>query len=417
MTNQPPVVVPALSEFEQALANVRQVAIETPVLHSHYLSKLVGQEVWLKCENLQRTGAYKVRGAFNRMSKLTKEEKKKGVIAASAGNHAQGVALAAKKLGIKATVYMPFGASLPKVAATRNYGAKVVLFGATFAEALKAAQEQAKQTGEIFIPPFDHIDVVLGQGTVGVEIMEQHPDVSTIVVAIGGGGLAAGVAVAAKLTAQAMGKKVRVIGVQAENVAPYSVSIKSGKLTEVVATPTIADGIAVAKPGRVPFELIKQHIDKVVTVSEDEIAQAILVLMERSKQVVEPAGAVAVAALISGKAKAKGKTVAILSGGNMDPLLLQRVIRHGLSASDRYTNFSVMLPDRPGQLALTAEVIAGAHANVVEVLHTRHGNGLQISEVELNLSVETSGHEHRMEVVKALEKAGLRPRLEKRRED
>ena len=417
MTNQPPVVVPALSEFEQALANVRQVAIETPVLHSHYLSKLVGQEVWLKCENLQRTGAYKVRGAFNRMSKLTKEEKKKGVIAASAGNHAQGVALAAKKLGIKATVYMPFGASLPKVAATRNYGAKVVLFGATFAEALKAAQEQAKQTGEIFIPPFDHIDVVLGQGTVGVEIMEQHPDVSTIVVAIGGGGLAAGVSVAAKLTAQAMGKKVRVIGVQAENVAPYSVSIKSGKLTEVVATPTIADGIAVAKPGRVPFELIKQHIDKVVTVSEDEIAQAILVLLERSKQVVEPAGAVAVAALISGKAKAKGKTVAILSGGNMDPLLLQRVIRHGLSASDRYTNFSVMLPDRPGQLALTAEVIAGAHANVVEVLHTRHGNGLQISEVELNLSVETSGHEHRMEVVKALEKAGLRPRLEKRRED
>jgi threonine dehydratase len=417
MTNQPPVVVPALSEFEQALANVRQVAIETPVLHSHYLSKLVGQEVWLKCENLQRTGAYKVRGAFNRMSKLTKEEKKMGVIAASAGNHAQGVALAAKKLGIKATVYMPFGASLPKVAATRNYGAKVVLFGATFAEALKAAQEQAKQTGEIFIPPFDHIDVVLGQGTVGVEIMEQHPDVSTIVVAIGGGGLAAGVAVAAKLTAQAMGKKVRVIGVQAENVAPYPVSIKSGKLTEVVGTPTIADGIAVAKPGRVPFELIKQHIDKVVTVSEDEIAQAILVLLERSKQVVEPAGAVAVAALISGKAKAKGKTVAILSGGNMDPLLLQRVIRHGLSASDRYTNFSVMLPDRPGQLALTAEVIAGAHANVVEVLHTRHGNGLQISEVELNLSVETSGHEHRMEVVKALEKAGLRPRLEKRRED
>ena len=417
MTNQPPVLVPALTEFETALANVRQVAIETPVLHSHYLSEVVGQEVWLKCENLQRTGAYKVRGAFNRMSKLTKEEKKMGVIAASAGNHAQGVALAAKKLGIKATVYMPIGASLPKVAATRNYGAKVVLFGATFAEALKAAQEQAKETGAIFIPPFDHIDVVLGQGTVGVEIMDQVPDVSTIVVAIGGGGLAAGVAVAAKLTAQARGKKIRVIGVQAENVAPYPLSIKAGKPTEVLATATIADGIAVAKPGRVPFELIRKHIDKVVTVSEDEIAKAILVLLERSKQVVEPAGAVAVAALMSGKAKAKGKTVAILSGGNMDPLLLQRVIRHGLSASDRYTNFSVMLPDRPGQLALTAEVIAGAHANVVEVLHTRHGNGLQISEVELNLSVETSGHEHRMEVVRALEKAGLRPRLEKRRED
>ena len=417
MTNEQPVVVPAISELAAALANVRQVATETPVLHSHYLSKMVGQEVWLKCENLQRTGAYKVRGAFNRMSKLTKEEKKKGVIAASAGNHAQGVALAAKKLGIKATVYMPIGASLPKVAATRNYGARVVLVGATFAEALKAAQEEAKVSGAIFIPPFDHIDVVLGQGTVGVEIMDQHPDVSTIVVAIGGGGLAAGVAVAAKLTAEARGKKIRVIGVQAENVAPYVVSMKTGKLTEVIATPTIADGIAVAKPGRVPFELIKKHMDKVVTVSENDIAKAILVLLERAKQVVEPAGAVAVAALLSGKAKAKGKTIAILSGGNMDPLLLQRVIRHGLSASDRYTNFSVMLPDRPGQLALTAEVIAGAHANVVEVLHTRHGNGLQISEVELNLSVETSGHEHRLEVVKALEKAGLRPRLEKARED
>ena len=417
MTNQPAVVVPTLSEFESALANVRKVAIETPVLHSHYLSELLGSDVWLKCENLQRTGAYKVRGAFNRMSKLTPEERKKGVIAASAGNHAQGVALAAKKLGIKATIYMPFGASLPKVQATKNYGAKVVLVGATFGEALKAAQEEAKTSGAIFIPPFDHIDVVLGQGTVGLELLEQHPDVATIVVAIGGGGLAAGVAVAAKLRAAAMGRKIRVIGVQSENVSAYKPSLKAGKPTEIVPTPTIADGIAVSKPGRVPFELIKKHIDKVVTVSENEIAKAILVLLERSKQVVEPAGAVAVAALMSGKAKAKGKTVAILSGGNMDPLLLQRVIRHGLSASDRYTNFSVMLPDRPGQLALTAEVIAGAHANVVEVLHTRHGNGLQISEVELNLSVETSGHEHRLEVVKALEKAGLKPRLEKSRDD
>lgn len=417
MKNQPAVVVPTLSEFESALANVRKVAIETPVLHSHYLSKLVGSDVWLKCENLQRTGAYKVRGAYNRMSKLTPEEKKKGVIAASAGNHAQGVALAAKKLGIKATIYMPFGASLPKVQATKNYGAKVVLLGATFGEALKAAQEEAKTSGAIFIPPFDHIDVVMGQGTVGLELLEQHPDVSTIVVAIGGGGLAAGVAVAAKLHAAANGRKIRVIGVQSENVSAYKPSLKAGKPTEIVPTPTIADGIAVAKPGRVPFELIKKHIDKVVTVSENEIAKAILVLLERSKQVVEPAGAVAVAALMAGKAKAKGKTIAILSGGNMDPLLLQRVIRHGLSASDRYTNFSVMLPDRPGQLALTAEVIAGAHANVVEVLHTRHGNGLQISEVELNLSVETSGHEHRLEVVKALEKAGLKPRLEKSRDD
>jgi len=417
MTTQPPVVVPSLSDFETALANVRQVAIETPTLHSNFLSDLVGQQVYLKCENLQRTGAYKVRGAFNRMSQLTASEKKQGVIAASAGNHSQGVALAAKKLGIKATVYMPIGASLPKVEATRNYGARVVQHGATFAECLKAAQEEAKNTGAIFIPPFDHIDVVLGQGTVGLEILQQHPDVSTIVVAIGGGGLAAGVAVAAKLAAAAEGRKIKVIGVQSEHAAAYPASLRAGKVTEIQTTPTIADGIAVSKPWRVPFELIKTYVDKVVTVSENDIAKAILVLLERAKQVVEPAGAVAVAALMSGKAKAKGKTVAILSGGNMDPLLLQRVIRHGLSTSDRYTNFSVLLPDRPGQLALTAEVIAGAHANVIEVLHTRHGNGLQISEVELNLSVETSGHSHRMEVVKALEKAGLRPKLQPQRED
>jgi threonine dehydratase len=417
MTGSTPVVVPGLADFESALANVRQVAIETPTLHSNFLSELVGQEVFLKCENLQRTGAYKVRGAFNRMSKLTAAERKQGVIAASAGNHSQGVALAAKKLGIKATVHMPIGASLPKVEATRNYGAKVVQSGATFADCLRASQEEAKESGAIFIPPFDHMDVVVGQGTVGLEIMQQHPDTSTIVVAIGGGGLAAGVAVSAKLAAAAMGRKIRVIGVQSEHSAAYPVSLRAGKVTEIKTTPTIADGIAVSKPGRIPFELIKKYIDKVVTVSENDIAKAILVLLERSKQVVEPAGAVAVAALMSGKAKAKGKTVAILSGGNMDPLLLQRVIRHGLSTADRYTNFSVMLPDRPGQLALTAEVIAGAHANVIEVLHTRHGNGLQISEVELNLSIETSGHKHRMEVVDALEKAGLRPKLQPARED
>jgi threonine dehydratase len=417
MTGSTPVVVPQLADFESALVNVRQVAIETPTLHSNFLSELVGQEVFLKCENLQRTGAYKVRGAFNRMSKLTAAERKQGVIAASAGNHSQGVALAAKKLGIKATVHMPIGASLPKVEATRNYGAKVVQSGATFADCLRASQEEAKESGAIFIPPFDHMDVVVGQGTVGLEIMQQHPDTSTIVVAIGGGGLAAGVAVSAKLAAAAMGRKIRVIGVQSEHSAAYPVSLRAGKVTEIKTTPTIADGIAVSKPGRIPFELIKKYIDKVVTVSENDIAKAILVLLERSKQVVEPAGAVAVAALMSGKAKAKGKTVAILSGGNMDPLLLQRVIRHGLSTADRYTNFSVMLPDRPGQLALTAEVIAGAHANVIEVLHTRHGNGLQISEVELNLSIETSGHKHRMEVVDALEKAGLRPKLQPARED
>ena len=417
MPNATPVVTPTLKDFEAAEANVLAIAKQTPLLDSFYLSDLVGGEVFLKAENLQRTGAYKLRGAYNRMSKLNAAERKRGVVAASAGNHAQGVALAASKLGIKATIFMPIGASLPKVQATKGYGAEVVLTGATFAECLKTAQEFSQKKNAVFIPPFDHIDVVIGQGTVGLEIMNELPDVDNIVVAIGGGGLAAGVAVAAKLSAKANGRKVKVYGVQSEHAAPYVPSMKSGKLTEVVTTPTIADGIAVSKPGRIPFELIKKHVDKVVTVSENEIAKAILVLLERAKQVVEPAGAVGVAALIAGKLKLKGKTVVILSGGNMDPLLLQRVVRHGLAAAERYTTISVMLPDRPGQLALTADVIAKANANVVEVLHTRHGLGLKISEVELNLSVETSGHEHTLEVLKALKNAGLKPRIIEARED
>ena len=403
---------PTLADFELALANVRQVAIETPVLHSNYLSELVGKPVELKCENLQRTGAYKLRGAFNRMSKLTPAERKKGVVAASAGNHAQGVALAAKKLGIKATIFMPVGASLPKYQATKNYGAEVVLSGAVFQETLKAAQEYCEKKGAVFIPPFDHLDVITGQGTVGIEIMDQVPDAQTIIVAIGGGGLAAGVAVAAKLKAAEQGRKIQVIGVQAENASPYVSSMRAGKIIEQQTKPTIADGIAVAKPGKIPFELIHKYLDKVVTVSDNDIARAIVVLLERAKQVVEPAGAVAVAALMTGKIKPKGKTVAVLSGGNIDPLLMQKVIGHGLEASERYTNITVMLSDRPGQLVKTAEAIASAQGNVVEVLHTRHGLGLDISEVELRLSVETTGHEHRERVLKALKDAGLKARIE-----
>jgi threonine dehydratase len=417
MPSETPVVSPTLEDFELAALNVAAVAKKTPLLASSYLTEITGGQVFLKAENMQRTGAYKVRGAYNRMSKLTAQERKRGVVAASAGNHAQGVALAARELGIKAKIFMPVGASLPKVSATKGYGAEVVLTGDTFADCLKAAKEYAEKKHAVFIPPFDHIDVVIGQGTVGLEIMQELPEVDNIVVAIGGGGLAAGVAVAAKLKAKANGRKVKIYGVQSEHAAPYVTSLKKGKLTEVAITPTIADGIAVSKPGRIPFELIKQNIDKVVTVSENEIAKAILVLLERAKQVVEPAGAVGVAAILAGKLKLKGTTVVILSGGNMDPLLLQRVVRHGLAAAERYTTISVMLPDRPGQLALTAEVIAKANANVVEVLHTRHGLGLKISEVELNLSVETSGHEHTLEVIKALKEAGLKPRIMEARED
>ena len=405
------VVKPTLVDFEQAQKRITGIAIETPMLKSNWLSDAAGSNIWFKCENLQRTGAYKIRGAYNLMSQLTPEEMARGVVAASAGNHAQGVAMAARELGIKATIFMPVGASLPKYQATVGYGANVVLTGAIFDETLKAAKEFTEESGAVFIPPFDHIDIVRGQGTVALEIFEQFPEVDNIVVCLGGGGLTAGVAAAAKLKAAVLGRKVKVFAVQAELAAAWPPSLKAGKPLEVKVNPTIADGIAVAKPGQIPFEIIAEYVDEVVTVTEDEMARAMLGVMENHNLVVEAGGAVGVAAILAGKLKLKGNTAVILSGGNIDPLLLQRVIRHGLVASDRYTNIAVMLPDRPGQLVRTAEAVAAAHANVVEVLHTRHGNGLEISEVELDLSVETRGKEHRDQVLESLRKAGLKPRL------
>lgn len=402
---------PTLQEFEEAAKRVKSVVTKTPLIESHWLTEVTGNPVFYKCENLQRTGAYKVRGAYNLLSQLTKEEQKRGVVAASAGNHAQGVALAAQLLGIKATIFMPVGASLPKYQATIGYGANVVLTGAIFDETNTAAKEFAQKTGAVYVPPFDHSDIVRGQGTVALEIFDQLPDVDNILVCLGGGGLTAGVALAAKLKAQELGRKVKVYAVQAELAAAYPASLRAGKPVEIKTQPTIADGIAVAKPGKVPFDIIAKYVDKVVTVSEDEIAKGMLGVLERSKLVVEAGGAVGVAAVLAKKLKLKGKTAIVLSGGNIDPLLLQRVIRHGLAASDRYTNIAVMLPDRPGQLVRTAQAVADAHANVVEVLHTRHGNGLQISEVELDLSVETRGKEHRDEVIESLKQAGLNPKL------
>ncbi len=402
---------PTLQAFEEAAKRVKSVVTKTPLIESHWLTEVTGNPVFYKCENLQRTGAYKVRGAYNLLSQLTKEEQKRGVVAASAGNHAQGVALAAQLLGIKATIFMPVGASLPKYQATIGYGANVVLTGAIFDETNTAAKEFAQKTGAVYVPPFDHIDIVRGQGTVALEIFDQLPDVDNILVCLGGGGLTAGVALAAKLKAQELGRKVKVYAVQAELAAAYPASLRAGKPVEIKTQPTIADGIAVAKPGKVPFDIIAKYVDKVVTVSEDEIAKGMLGVLERSKLVVEAGGAVGVAAVLAKKLKLKGKTAIVLSGGNIDPLLLQRVIRHGLAASDRYTNIAVMLPDRPGQLVRTAQAVADAHANVVEVLHTRHGNGLQISEVELDLSVETRGKEHRDEVIESLKQAGLNPKL------
>jgi threonine dehydratase len=402
---------PSLAEFEQAREVVARVARRTPMESSRFLADRLGVPVYLKCENLQRTGSYKLRGAYHRISALSAEERARGVVAASAGNHAQGVAFAARELGIHATIFMPVGVALPKLDATRSYGADVVLKGDSIGETMEAAAAFAADTGAVIIPPFDHPDVIAGQGTLGLEILEQAPDATTIVVPIGGGGLAAGIASAAKQQAAREGRPLRIIGVQAENAAPYIASLAAGEPRQVPVVPTIADGIAVYRPGELNFAIIRDAIDEVVTVSEDDIARALLVLLERAKLVVEPAGAVAVAAIMTGAVRSDGPVVAVLSGGNIDPLLMQRVVAHGLAASDRYLTLSIGLPDRPGQLARVAELLAEANANVIEVLHTRHGSGLQISEVELQLSVETRGPEHRASVVEVLRHAGYDPKV------
>jgi threonine dehydratase len=403
---------PTLVEFTEARERVSGVVSITPMESSRYLSEILGSPVFLKCENLQRTGSYKIRGAFNRLSRLTDEEKARGVVAASAGNHAQGVALAARILGIKATIFMPVGVPLPKLQATRDYGADVVLRGHTVDEPLRAAAEFARTTGAVFIHPFDHPDVVAGQGTAGLEILDQRPDVDTVIVPIGGGGLISGVASAIRQKAALEGRTVKIIGVQAANASAYPISLKKGEPTNITILPTIADGIAVSRPGDLNFEIVRDTVDEVVTVSDDDTAQALLVLLERAKLVVEPAGAVGVAAILSGQVTATGTTVVILSGGNIDPLMMERVISHGLATSERYLKLRIPLPDRPGQLARTAAIVAEANANVVEVLHTRHGSGMQISQVELELHIETRGPDHAEQVLARLRDEGYEPRID-----
>ena len=403
---------PSLGDFERAREVVSAVAQITPMEVSRYLEQLVGFPVFMKCENLQRTGSYKIRGAYNRMSKLSEDERARGVVAASAGNHAQGVAFAARELGIKATIFTPTGVALPKLQATRAYGADVMLTDDTMIGPLRSASAFSKSTGAVRIPPFDHPDVVAGQGTVGLEILDQVPDVETVVVPIGGGGLMSGVASVMKQRAAAEGRQIKVIGVQAKSAAPYPLSMEAGKIVEVAVQPTIADGIAVSKPGELNFDIIRHTVDEVVTVDDDETARAILVLLERAKLVVEPAGAVAVAAMMSGLVTPTGPTVVVLSGGNIDPMILERVISRGLASSGRYLKMRIPLPDRPGQLARTSEIVADENANVVEVLHTRHGTGLQISQVELELHIETRGQDHAEQVLAALRREGYEPRID-----
>ncbi|MDX2646043.1 threonine ammonia-lyase [Streptomyces sp. PA03-1a] len=378
------------------------VARVTPMEGSRYLSRLVAAPVHLKCENLQRTGSFKVRGAYVRIAGLRPEERAAGVVAASAGNHAQGVALAASLLGVRSTVFMPSGAPLPKVAATRDYGAEVRLHGLVVDETLRAAQEYAQETGAVFIHPFDHADIVAGQGTVGLEILDQCPEVRTIVVGMGGGGLAAGVAVAVK----AVRPEVRVVGVQAAGAAAYPPSLAAGRPVALDAVATMADGIKVGCPGEVPFAIVRDLVDEVCTVTEDELSSALLLCLERAKLVVEPAGASPVAALLSRPEAFDGPVVAVLSGGNVDPLLMERTLRHGMAAAGRYMSFRLRLTDRPGALAALLEILSASDANVLDIAHVRTDPRLGLTEAEVELQLETRGPEHRAAVAAALRTAG-----------
>jgi len=373
------------------------------MLESSALGALVAGPVFLKCENLQRAGSFKVRGAYLRIARLTSAERARGVVAASAGNHAQGVALAAASLAAHATVVMPAAAPLPKVAATRSYGAEVVLHGTAVEDALAKARALAEETGAIFIHPFDHPDVVAGQGTVGLEIAEQCPQARTIVVPVGGGGLASGIAVAASSVLP----QARIIGVQAEAVASAPASIAAGHPVSVKPAATMADGIAVATPGAIPTALLARLGARVLTVTEENLSRAMLLCLERAKQLAEPAGAAGVAALLEHPASLfEPPVVVVLSGGNIDPLLLSKVLRHGLSATGRYLAFRCRLPDRPGALATLLAELAGLGANVLDVMHERVTADLRIDEAEVNLHLETRGPDHCDSVISQLRKSG-----------
>ena len=408
MTDSPQLPV-TLDDIQAAAKLLDGVIAHTPIEQSRALGRLTGSEVYLKCENLQRAGSFKVRGAYVRMAKLSEEQKARGVVAASAGNHAQGVAVAAARLGIKARIFMPLGVALPKLAATQGHGAEVVLHGHNVDEALAEAQRYADETGAVFVHPFDNVDIVAGQGTLGLELLDQIPNLDTVLMGVGGGGLLAGVAVAIKERARELGREVKIIGVQAENAAAYPPSLAADALVPLSKVSTIADGIAVGRPGQLPFSIIKELVDDVVTVSEDSLARALIFLLERAKLVVEPAGAVGVAALLDGKIQNPGTTAVILSGGNIDPMLMLKVIQRGLAAAGRYLVVRMLLDDRPGSLATISRIIAESDANVTGVDHTRVGGSISMGDVAITINMETKGHEHCEQVLQNLRAEGFHP--------
>jgi threonine dehydratase len=366
-------IAPTLADIEQARTRVNGIARETPVYGSETFSRRAGRDVWLKAENLQRTGAFKVRGAVNRIATLSDKERAPGVVAASAGNHGQAVAWAAREVGIPARIYVPQDAPMAKVEACRTYESELIMGGASFEEALAAAKADVEETGATFVHPFEDPLVIAGQGTIGLELAEQVPDAGTVVIPVGGGGLAAGVALALR----AVRPQVRIVGVQA-GLGGF----------------TIADGIFVKHPGELTMTILEDVLDDLVDVDDELISEAIVLLLERAKLVVEGAGAVGVAALLGGKVGGSGPLAIILSGGNIDPTLLISIMRHGLTLGGRYLVIRTRIPDRPGELVKLLSLIAEARGNVVSVEHHREGMDVPVAETEVELTLITRDQEH-----------------------
>jgi len=384
------------------------VARRTPLDYSTTFSEMTGNSVYLKLENMQKTGSFKIRGAYNKVMSLSKADRDLGVIAASAGNHAQGVAYAAARAGIRCTVVMPAGAPISKVMATQGYGAEVILTGGGYDEAYQSARELQKKTGATFVHGFNDPDVIAGQATIALELLEDLPDVEVVLVPVGGGGLLAGIAFALKKIKPA----VRVIGVQAEGAPAMYRSYKEGRLRKVKVTGTFADGIAVQKPGDITFTIIKHYVDEFVTVDDEEIAGAILMLLERSKIVVEGAGAVGLAALIHNKTAFNNvRTAVVLSGGNIDVNILSIIIERGLAKTGRYVRLRTIVTDRPGSLLKLLTAVAGARANVISVTHDRIKQDIPLKQAEVELALETRNQEHIDQVITSLKKAGFMPEI------
>ena len=397
-----------LKSFEEAAEKVKEATLPTNLVYSEYFSSQTGNRVYLKPENMQYTGAYKVRGAYYKISTMSEEARQKGLITASAGNHAQGVAFAAKKYGVKATVVMPTTTPLIKVNRTKGYGAEVILYGNVYDEACEYAMKLAKEKGLTFVHPFDDLDVATGQGSIAMEIIKELPTVDYILVPIGGGGLATGVSTLAKL----LNPNIKVIGVEPSGANCLQESLKAGKVVTLPTVSTIADGTAVKTPGSKLFPYLQKNLDDIITVPDEDLIVAFLDMVENHKMIVENSGLLTVAALKQLDVKDK-KIVSILSGGNMDVITMSSVVQKGLLQRSRIFTVSVLLPDKPGELVRVASIIAEANGNVIKLEHNQFVSINRKATVELRITIEAFGHEHKDEIVDKLEAAGLRPRIVK----